>query len=1288
MSNVNLGTARDGSRPNSSTSLNSSISEIRQRALGSSGSPLSGNASRNASPTNNVSGRVEREVEALRAMLSSTSTSAYNPLSNSATVHNAGSETSTATSAPSLQTRNSPLPSMASLGESYVPATTQLTGTPSQPNAELRRFPRPASYNGAVINGHANGVDATPLLLADLVPDRRRSSPVTHSPSSASLLSNPRNNVTVAHIMTDAAQKILPGGSRSSASTSSVNSQFTKPGVGSAIFDGCDTPTLERRQLTRRVSDYAPSPLRETLQHNQPHEIQQADAQTPAQSTTDSSPNTDHDVRDKACRHNPTQENTPELSPSRSVTSSRLSETSRTSSDGSGRYWPIESVLAENGEAAFSHGLVQSLGHDFVTHRQGQLTTSARQVANDSNCAFNRQEHANFPDSSNTPTLAQQPLFQVPNRSEFSTDSLISNPGTPAHPMVLHRANGTRSDTNGLQATETSAQHIALSQQRRTANALPPARHLAIYEETLTDSPNESGVFAAGQESPWESAATAKDHQAFKTVESPTFKAVSQEDIQRMKSILVKETTFALEEIFSLFEGRNYKLLSSTLFAYLSQLDKLCKLFVRFPAENESMFIDLLVADKIFGYIFKASGDGVSSGARELLENSLTMGLEQMLDQVVQEPQVLDNMSVSTLTVVLHFISLYEKLSNPKLERPIGSKTKLLMGKLFAAFKKIPETTSGVIMRRAFEFVYVSSLENMARHEASAYASKVNSADAAESSLIISPSVCSTFNKVAGFDARTEPEETLKTIGTLQILKNEFRTHLRLFHNYIDSRVDELLQEAKAQMTEEELKEFREDDKSSYGISPTNDETLERVIVMMQSLNEINNSLKLVHYSEFYNDSINQTLQVRDDYPKWKVREGFSFCQYPFVLNTITKSDILKIESMVQMRHGLQDAFFRALFVGVNSPYLIMEIRRAYLIRDAMFQLASKSSLDLKKQLRISFVGEDGVDEGGIQKEFFQLVFREIFDKQYGMFQTNSDTNLAWFATASSSQGGTPHHTSDHSWLEEYNLIGKLIGLAIYNGVILDLHFPLALYKKLVGLEVDLDDLRELDRGLADGLSAMVDYKPQSEDEAFEDIFGERYFTIDCEDMLGTKFEVELEPNGSAKAVTWANRAEFVEKYVDYIFNTSCKASFDAFFEGFDQVLGDTVVVIFRPEELEELVCGSPCLDFKELEENTKYDGFTAESDTIKYFWEIVHQLTPEQKQKLLFFTTGSDRVPIGGLSKLAFIIAKNGADDNRLPTAHTCFNVLMLSQYSGKELLKQKLFQALEFSDGGFFLS
>lgn len=102
------------------------------------------------------------------------------------------------------------------------------------------------------------------------------------------------------------------------------------------------------------------------------------------------------------------------------------------------------------------------------------------------------------------------------------------------------------------------------------------------------------------------------------------------------------------------------------------------------------------------------------------------------------------------------------------------------------------------------------------------------------------------------------------------------------------------------------------------------------------------------------------------------------------------------------------------------------------------------------------------------------------------------------------------------------------------------------------------------------------------------------------------------------------------------------------------------------------------------MELATQYDGgYTNETTIIKDFWSIVHLLEIEDKRKLLQFATGSDRVPLGGFSRLKLVIARNGPDSDRLPTAHTCFNVLLLPEYSSKEKLKDRLVKAINYSKG-----
>ena len=154
----------------------------------------------------------------------------------------------------------------------------------------------------------------------------------------------------------------------------------------------------------------------------------------------------------------------------------------------------------------------------------------------------------------------------------------------------------------------------------------------------------------------------------------------------------------------------------------------------------------------------------------------------------------------------------------------------------------------------------------------------------------------------------------------------------------------------------------------------------------------------------------------------------------------------------------------------------------------------------------MQFVGEEGVDEGGLQKEFFQLFVREMFNEKYGMFKCNSESNFCWL---------NANATDDQSVLDEYKLIGMVIGLAIYNSVILDLNFPLALYKKLLGYPTSYDDLCAYDPSLGRTLSNIL------KTENIEESGITFQITID---VLGEAVPYDLKPDGDNIPVTSENR--------------------------------------------------------------------------------------------------------------------------------------------------------------------
>lgn len=435
-----------------------------------------------------------------------------------------------------------------------------------------------------------------------------------------------------------------------------------------------------------------------------------------------------------------------------------------------------------------------------------------------------------------------------------------------------------------------------------------------------------------------------------------------------------------------------------------------------------------------------------------------------------------------------------------------------------------------------------------------------------------------------------------------------------------------------------------------------------KVLAMLHPINE---KYHHIPYSEFYNEMVNDKIELKEDYINWKHEGGFTFAHYPFILDPGVKSKILQIESYMQMRQQRQQAFNLMLMTGVGTaPYLVFRVRRDYLIRDTITQIALHPPEDLRKELKVQFVGEEGIDQGGVQKEFFQLIVRSIFDPDYGMFVQTKE-NLYWF------------NRSSFNELDDFKLIGTILGLALYNGVILDVKFPEIVYKKLLNNKPTLHDLHDVDPELEDGLKKLLAYDGDDVEDIFDLTFQVTY------EAYGESRTYDLKPGGGDVPVTKANKQEYVDLYVQYLLDSSVSKLFDAFLAGFKTVCNSPAFDLFRWEELELLICGSPVLDFEELEKSAQYEGYDENHPLIKNFWEVVHSLPLEQKKRLLFFTTGSDRSPIGGLGKLHLVITRHGPDSDRLPSAHTCFNHLLLPEYSSKDKLRERLIAAISNAEG-----
>ncbi|XP_073327615.1 probable E3 ubiquitin-protein ligase HERC4 [Pagrus major] len=409
---------------------------------------------------------------------------------------------------------------------------------------------------------------------------------------------------------------------------------------------------------------------------------------------------------------------------------------------------------------------------------------------------------------------------------------------------------------------------------------------------------------------------------------------------------------------------------------------------------------------------------------------------------------------------------------------------------------------------------------------------------------------------------------------------------------------------------------------------------------------------------------------LREDLRFWRSRlkhkkanaEPLILCSFPIVMDLQSKkiafdmnASSTKWETVYQIICSMpfkfplpQDVFFE------------MDLSRASVLEDTFKQMATAHHTDYKMPLVVYFDKNRTIDNL-CRKDFFYKVFHDMVSPESGMFMFNDTETLAWFPSKANQED------------QRYFQFGVLCGLALYNGCIIHLPFPLALFKKLLGVKPSLQDLLEFSPLVGASLQYILeDYQ----DDDLENL--DMYFVITWDGI-----EVDLDPKNPEKPVTSQNKKEFVDAYVNHVFNTSVEGVFQEFKRGFFQVCDRDLVKLFRPKELQEVLVGKDLLDWAKLKQNTSYEGeYHAGHPTIQMFWEVFDELNEDQKKAFLWFVTGFERVPILGIANVKMTVriveVQDLSYDQFYPQTHTCFSTLELPLYSTKEIMQTKLIEAL----------
>ena len=363
-------------------------------------------------------------------------------------------------------------------------------------------------------------------------------------------------------------------------------------------------------------------------------------------------------------------------------------------------------------------------------------------------------------------------------------------------------------------------------------------------------------------------------------------------------------------------------------------------------------------------------------------------------------------------------------------------------------------------------------------------------------------------------------------------------------------------------------------------------------------------------------------------------------------------------------------------------------IRRTHVVEDGWRGLGGLTTTELKRSIRINFVNEfglpeAGVDGGGLFKDFLDCFIIAAFNPDCGLFQETPD-HLLYPNPASASVVGPDH-------LRQFEFLGRMVGKAIYEGILLELPFAGFFLTKLRRRTPGLHDLVTLDPELARSLRFFRRY-----DGDFDDL--SVFFAIDD--------DVELVPNGRNIPVTKENVLQYTHLVANHRLNTCIRSQTAAFLMGFQELVRPSWLAMFNESELQVLLSGyedtitvdgtSTIIDMGDLLLNVGFSaGYDAQHPTILMLWEVIANFTPQEQRDFLKFVTACSRVPLLGFGALEpkLQIQRSGipgihapdadADISRLPTSATCMNLLKLPPYKDLETLRSKLKYSMQSASG-----
>ncbi|XP_032131055.1 E3 ubiquitin-protein ligase HACE1 isoform X4 [Sapajus apella] len=356
----------------------------------------------------------------------------------------------------------------------------------------------------------------------------------------------------------------------------------------------------------------------------------------------------------------------------------------------------------------------------------------------------------------------------------------------------------------------------------------------------------------------------------------------------------------------------------------------------------------------------------------------------------------------------------------------------------------------------------------------------------------------------------------------------------------------------------------------------------------------------------------------------------------------------------------------------------ILLVHRDSIFRSSCEVVSKANCAKLKQGIAVRFHGEEGMGQG-VVREWFDILSNEIVNPDYALFTQSADGTT--FQPNSNSYVNPDH-------LNYFRFAGQILGLALNHRQLVNIYFTRSFYKHILGIPVNYQDVASIDPEYAKNLQWILD-------NDISDLGLELTFSVET-DVFGAMEEVPLKPGGGSILVTQNNKAEYVQLVTELRMTRAIQPQINAFLQGFHMFIPPSLIQLFDEYELELLLSGMPEIDVSDWIKNTEYtSGYEREDPVIQWFWEVVEDITQEERVLLLQFVTGSSRVPHGGFANIMggsglqnFTIAAVPYTPNLLPTSSTCINMLKLPEYPSKEILKDRLLVALHCGSYGYTMA